>query len=376
MASFSGYTYQRQLTINHSQVSTGTLTYTNFPVLVQDTDVTLSTAIPNGHLSNPNAYDLVFSTNSDCSFLLNWDTETFNNTGSTQDNIWVNIPTISSSTDTTFYMCYGNPAITTYQSFSTGTWDSNYLAVFHFGISTSSFVDTNDSTSNRFLGVGTSTSTVGQIDDAATFNGSQEISVTNTGSDIFYSPMVPRTFSIWYFTLGTSDRMIMSNNNGSQTLLDVRMNPSAFFFTFSTPGCGEQSFVYTGAGNPLSSGWHYLSVITSGTLSSPLLSVVFDGNIQTFSPTAFDPIDTCGNGGVIFGGYVGSGSRFSGTLDESEISSISRSIDWIQTQYKSQLSPSTFLTVGSESGGIPPDTHGLSILGSKVRISGGKVRAL
>jgi hypothetical protein len=43
----------------------------------------------------------------------------------------VKIPTVSHTSDTVFYVCYGNASITTDQSTPTSVWDSDFLSVFH-----------------------------------------------------------------------------------------------------------------------------------------------------------------------------------------------------------------------------------------------------
>lgn len=388
MASFSGFIYQRQLTINHTQVSTGTLTYTNFPVLFQDTDVTLSTSVSGGHLSNPDGYDLVFSTKSDCSFILNWDTETFNNTGSVQDNIWVNVPIISSAADTTFYMCYGNPLITTYQGISTATWDSNYVAVYHMGASTSTEANGNDSTTNNSVGtVGQAEySNAGQIDGSASFPAAATGYITiGNSNETLQTLQLPMTIELWYYHISiptpVQDSFIYSDNGGTNLTkcLDFDGGPSLVAI-FSTAGCGSQNITYSGPGDPSTLfTWHYLFIVTSGTTSAPILSMALDGNApQVFSPSSFQPMGCSGTSLSIGANTSGTNpfAGFHGFLDEMRFSSIARSNDWGLTSYNSQFSPSTFLIIGSESGGSPPTTHGIFILGSKVRISGGKIKTL
>ena len=63
---------------------------------------------------------------------LKWEVEKYD--GTTGNLIaWVKIPSVSSSTDTVFYLMYGDSAINTNQSDPPNTWDSNFKGVWHMG---------------------------------------------------------------------------------------------------------------------------------------------------------------------------------------------------------------------------------------------------
>ena len=159
-ATYSGYDYRRVFTILHAKVPNSD--QTNFPVLISTTDATLATVPNSGHLKNSSGYDLIFSTMSDCSYLLNWDTETYNaSTGNII--VWVKVPTVATASDTSIYMCYGNSLISSYLGYSTATWDSNYKSVWH--LPNGSNLSLGDSTSNSLtLTNNNVTATSGNID--------------------------------------------------------------------------------------------------------------------------------------------------------------------------------------------------------------------
>ena len=124
-----GNTCQRQMTVNHTLVPS---TQSNFTVVVNVTDVALKTIANGGHVANANGYDIGFYADSGGSTKLKWEVEKYDGT---VGNLiaWVKIPSVSSTTDTSFYMFYGDPSITTDQSDPVNTWDSNFKAVYHFG---------------------------------------------------------------------------------------------------------------------------------------------------------------------------------------------------------------------------------------------------
>src|SRR6185503_13067091 len=110
---------------------------TNFPMTVNGTYSSLATVANGGHVLNSNGYDIGFYGDSACSTTpLNWETELYNPTTGLVD-YWVKVPTLSHTADTTIYLCYGNPGITTNQATTTGVWDSSYFGVYHFGDGTS-----------------------------------------------------------------------------------------------------------------------------------------------------------------------------------------------------------------------------------------------
>ena len=375
MALCPGYTYERTLTINASQVSTGTLTYTNIPVLFTYTDVTLSTASSGGHLST--VYDIIFSTNSNGFPLVNWDTETFNNTGSAQGNVFIKVPSISSATNTTLYMCYGNSSTTSYQGGnSSNTWNNGYAAVYHLGTTTGSIINSVDSSGNGNLGItGSTAAPSAQIDGGASFVASSSNFITGSGNSKLTSlPTVPFTMTGWYLLNSTgAANAIYSDNNGTYDAHLIWITGGFLYNTIFGADCVTfHSFNYTGPGNALSKVWHFFSVSTSGSLASPTLNVSLDGN----APQVFTPPSLCTNNPPT-GPYIGkqalNSGYFDGFMDEIEISTDTKSSDWIKTEYNNQSSPSTFITLGSENlvAAISPKLF--SVQGGVMTIRGGEL---
>src|SRR5207245_3398226 len=89
---------------------------------------------------------------------------------------WVQVPTVSHSAGTVFYILYGNASVTTDQSNKTGVWDGNFVGVWHLGNGTT--LDASDSTSNADNGTISSASvTTGEVDGGANFSASGQISI-------------------------------------------------------------------------------------------------------------------------------------------------------------------------------------------------------
>lgn len=341
-ASYSGYTYQRTLTVDHTKTSNGVASYSNMAVLVSTNDVSLSTAVSGGHLSNSSGYDLIFSTMSDCSYLLFWDTETVNNTGSATMNTWVKVPSISSTTDTVFYMCYGNAGTTSYQGTSQSTWDSNYTGVWHLPNGTT--LALNDSTSNAvtLTGHNAPTAATGQIDGAlAVANASSQWA--DNSSDLLSAAMTveawfkPSSFPNAYNTLIGVD--------GSGHYFDLHIKSSGKLAIY-IQATGGQPF-YDGSGATTLSAGTWYHIVATYDSTNGLAAYVNGSSDSTVSAqgtiTLPGTIVQLGNDLPNFGGrYV------DGVIDEARVSNLARSADWVKTEYNNQNSPSTFYAYGAE----------------------------
>src|SRR3990167_2791470 len=135
-AAGNGYLYSATITIDHTKVPN--TDQTNFPVLVSGTydgtggEPDLRTTGNGGKVTDTGGDDIVFTSDSACATLLDWEVETYT-AASGVVNYWVEVPTVATASDTVFYMCYGNASITSDQSDPTGTWDTNFKGVWHLG---------------------------------------------------------------------------------------------------------------------------------------------------------------------------------------------------------------------------------------------------
>jgi hypothetical protein len=114
-----GWQYRKQITINHTQVADE---FEDFPVLISTTDSDLIKAQGSG-------IDIVFMDGPGVAQRLNYEIETFvQSIGSL--TAFVNIPTLSSTQDTVFYMYYGNPSCIN-QQYPEKVWNPDFKAVWH-----------------------------------------------------------------------------------------------------------------------------------------------------------------------------------------------------------------------------------------------------
>src|SRR3989339_745826 len=117
--------YRKPLVINASRISS---TENDFTILATTTDSDLAYTSYGGHMGLIGGGDIVI-TDSDGSTVLDYEREYYDpSTG--QIILWIEAD-ISSTTNKTLYMYYGNSGATD-QSSATGAWDANHVTVHHF----------------------------------------------------------------------------------------------------------------------------------------------------------------------------------------------------------------------------------------------------
>ncbi|HUK38925.1 MAG TPA: DUF2341 domain-containing protein, partial [Methanomicrobiales archaeon] len=345
--------YRKNLTINHLKVSGD---QANFPVLVSLTaDPELAT------YAQANGNDIVF-TAADGTTKLSHEIESYS---SGTLVAWVNVPLVSSSTDTTIMMYYGDPAAPGQQN-PTGTWANNYTGVWHLDEagsgSTTDYLDSSMNGNYGQAGGGTAgaypSQAAGQIGNGQSFDGANDyIATTNS----FNNP-VNFTESVWFKTgttasgkfigfenirtgqgAGTFDRMIYINSTG---------------YVAATIWSGGVRLV--GSNTKLNdSAWHYASFTYDGTG----LRLYIDGSylgMNTGTPQNYVGYLRMGSW-ALNGWPSAANGYYSGYLDEAHYAGVTRSLGWITTEYNNQGSPSTFFlpiggAVGSSCSATPTVT--------------------
>jgi hypothetical protein len=357
----NGYTYRRTITIDHTKVPN--TDQTNFPVLISSTYSDLATTANGGSVTNANGYDIIFTSDAAGASPLSFEQELYSPTTG-QIIYWVNLPTLSHTSDTVIYLFYGNSSVTTDQSNKTAVWDSNYAGVWHLPNGTT--LSANDSTANANTGsIYYAGATTGEIGGAASFAGYNYIDVGN-GSSLQITGTA-LTLEAWVYTTqsdpGLYYRIVVkeigSNNNPYVTYglyRDAGSNNVWFVLSDAIPdGLGGLS------GGPLTmGGWTHLVATYDGSNAK----IYVNGSLNNSAATNIS-IGSTGQPVVIGADTANDYEYFSGSIDEVRISNSTRSADWIAAEYNNQSSPSTFYTVGSANGnggggGSPPNISSLS----------------
>ena len=343
-SSAGSWNYRQKIVIDHTKVSiASSTTLSNFPVLINTTNVLFKSTANGGHVTSAVGNDILF-TDSTGTVNLNHEIEKYASTTGELE-AWVNIPSLSPTVDTSIYMYYGGPSATSQQN-STGVWDSNYKGVWHLaqgGSATST-----DSTSNALNGTntGTTATTTGQIDGATGgFNGSSS-KIQTANSNFITAQNQVHSVSAWVFpTSEAADQGIWSFGEVSdnQNTTGITINSSGHLGWSGNGGTSIDS----GLPVPLNQ-WSFVSMVRTST------TFIFRVNSSTATVTDASSA-TIGNGnpqqiGLTCRTNCSLTEYFTGSIDEVEVSNTNRSLDWIVTEYNNQNSPSTFHTfVGEES---------------------------
>ncbi len=360
------YGYQRVITIDHTKVPN--TDQANFPFLFSTTDPTFATTANGGHMTSPNGYDIIFTSDPAGQNILNYEMEEYDPVLG-QVVTWVRIPTLSHTTDTVIYMFYGNSNMTTSQQNPAGVWDSNYQAVYHLanvrtGIAADSTANGNNGTLNS---VSTAT---GEIDGAVGFNGtSSYIQIPEQDFQSFFptnDAVFSESFEVWFKTASTG--VILSVDDGTEpnNVPDSYVpalyidNNGMLRASFYWHGSQYEQIVTSEAFND--NKWHY-AVDTYNGLNNN------NNGSETGTETLFvDGIvegtqtvpDYSWSSGTRLGVFLGTGWTgvwpsmngswyyFNGALDDIKLSGISRSSDWIAAEYNNQSSPSSFYKLTTE----------------------------
>ena len=324
------------------------------------TDPALKTVANGGHVANANGYDIGFYSDSGGTTKLKWQVERYDGTSG---NLiaWVKIPSVSSSSDTVFYLLYGDSSINTDQSDPPNTWDSNFKAVYHLDEATGS--TSKDSTSDGYNCTPTANPTqgTGKINGALSYNGStQYISAVNP-SGLNFERTDPFTVSFWAkpnaFSTAREEAVSKILNTSPYTGWECMMNgysnvqsTGVVSFGLTSIAGSNAAIVYTSSATNMNNGnWHLYHFTSNGSGSAAGLKIYEDG-IAKATRTKVDALTASIRSTTNFNtsGQQG-GTLYNGAIDEVHVAAGTRSQDWITTEYNNQSSPGTFITMGSES---------------------------
>jgi len=329
------WAYRKNITIDHTKVA-GPLTY--FPVLIsldQATSGLDGKAQPDG--------DDIFFTSSDGTTKLSHEIESYS---SGTLVAWVKVPSLSSTTDTTIMMYYGNSVVGSQQN-PTAVWDTNYKGVWHLSETSGTTVSDSASSTNTGTASGFSMSgATGKIGKGATLDGSNDyIYTTNsaTGPAQF-------TYETWMKTSSAAGAPVIGFETSRTGTGSTDWDRSIYVGTdgkiyFESGGSDE---VAVSTSTYTDNNWHH---VVGVRYSNASLYLYVDGS-QRGSTTDTDPMTETGYWRI--GSYKsqyhpnGADGFFSGSIDEVRVSTTGFSPQWIATEYANQNTPSSFYSVGSE----------------------------
>ena len=368
------YAFARSVTVDESLCGTGDST--NFPVLFHGTYSYLATVANGGKVQHASGYDIGFFSDAGLTTPLDWEVVEYNaTTGYIEAH--VRIPTLSASTDTVFYLAYGDSGISTFQGDVAGTWDSNFKLVAHMPDGTTLAAD--DSTSNGNDGTVTgAVAATGKVGGAARFDGSGD--KIDFGSPSSLDSMTALTLETWVrrdTISGSADDYLLSKawDSGSGYggwALYVRRNSDAtngnkVLFSSAWTGSTFETAIWRGTTQiNTTTAWYRVVVTYDGSSSANDPIIYINGAAETIaepqSPSGTLKSDSSNN--VLAGDSLYGSAVLDGYLDEVRISNVVRSASYVVASYNNQVSPSTFYAVGSEAITLACDAGSYAVTGT------------
>ncbi|MGA7985693.1 MAG: DUF2341 domain-containing protein, partial [Burkholderiales bacterium] len=339
----AAWQYRKAITIDHTKVG-GTLG--NFPVLVSVADANLQAN------AQASGNDILFTDSSGTAKLAH-EIELYSS-ASGQLIAWVNVPSLSASTDSVIYMYYGNASAASQQNPS-GVWDANFSGVWHLkesgNGSANEYLDSTSNSNDARGGNGSSGATpsrvAGKIGYGQSFNGAQLI---NGATSSMPAVNGNQTMSFWYQVASNppstrSNFFTLRTSGGGSANQAVFVGPvSGSCSAYASPiGATQWGGTCTlDANAPAAGSWHYFVFTHSGTTNT----LYMDGAQVASNTTA---LQTGAIGEFIWGSYTTTPAEpLTGQMDETRVSNTARSAAWIQTEYNNQNSPATFLSLGAQ----------------------------
>jgi hypothetical protein len=319
-----GWQYRKTITVDHSRVA-GDLN--NFPMLLDITDSGLA-----AH-AQADGDDIIFTSITGEAARLCHEVESYSS-GTGRLIAWINMPYLSSTTDTVLYMYYGNPTATSQENV-TGVWDSNYVLVMHLSESSGTAFDSSSYGNNGTTVDGVNQGVAGKIDSAANFDGiNDHINITDSSS---LEGMSALSIQMWVKHTTQHANGIVSKGGAAATYLVQTWSSPYEGIYLAVNGLGDRAV----APPPPLNEWYYVCGVSTG---SQLLIYVNGSHAATSSKATSVPVDDT----AVQIGQNGVGAFYNGLVDEVRISKTARTATWIATEYNNQNSPSTFYAVGSE----------------------------
>ncbi|MFW9861993.1 MAG: DUF2341 domain-containing protein, partial [Candidatus Thorarchaeota archaeon] len=282
--------------------------------------------------------------------VLDYEIEVFDQTwNSTHAHLiaWVRVPFLSSAVDTEITMLYGNPDIGKQEN-PNGVWDNRYAGVWHLSESSG---DALDSTSYATQGTptgGVAQGISGYIGQAYDFNGidgTVDFGDPSDGHLDFGTSSF--SYSIWVRVDSNTGTWQLPFSKGGATSTDT-----GYEIETTSDGTSMNSWVSDGSIarvttlTPITFGeWVYLVAVVNRETNRVLL---FRDGIETGSGqslTSFGSLSTTQSLYISRPTY-----ELDGVVDEARIALKPLDPNWIYTEYLNQKDPSSFYSVGEESG--------------------------
>lgn len=307
--------------------STGGSALTDAPIMVRLTSANFDFAAGNGDGS-----DLRFST-ADGLAALSYEIEKWDD--GNEAIVWVKAPTIAAASNHSYIRMYSGNAVAADAQNVADVWSNGYAGVWHLNNTGTGAVET-DSTANSITGNVTGagvSSAAGVIGDGRTFDTSSdriEFSDTALNGD--------QNITLEFWLKGdaasqptTYTRPVSKNQGDLQPGFEYQRDNAGANASLRIDSTGHNNQLKNMPATLFNDQWHYVSTafgVTTGTN-------VVDASSNTF--TYFRDAGVLGNANPLtLGRKANGGNQFTGQIDEVRFSTVERSADWLNAQYRSQ----------------------------------------
>jgi len=255
-------------------------------------------------------------------------------------------------------MFYGNSAATDLSN-RVAVWDSNFKGVWHFAEAYSTAAGAyKDSTASPANGTLTdsnanSVSALGTVGNALDLNGDADY--IDVGNPTKLQIMGPLTISAWVKLKDYTNAVgrIFAKWDSNQISYELSLDD------WTTPNWNNLSMYVSGNGNTIGGRFQstsfpsgqFVHVVGVYDASSQLISLYRNGTVITTTQHGTIPssIYNSASNARVGGRQNGQANRFlRGIIDELRVSNVTRSADWIRTEYNNQSAPGSFYSVSPE----------------------------
>jgi hypothetical protein len=247
---------------------------------------------------------------------------------------------IASTTDTVFYVYYGNPDAseyaTDYAYGAENVWNSNYVLVTHDGGATDSTRYANNGTANGDATAGIAT---GKVGTAAEFDGVSDSFQIADNASLDITTAITITAWVQADSFQNFSEIVSKGlQSGYDFLVDNNANTNALEFVSNGAGVLQYSnnnVVATG-------GWYHVAT----TYDKSNVDFYANGLDEGGGAETAD-IGT-NNDDLYIGGDAGNNYEWNGLIDEVRILATPQSAAWISAGYTNQSTTTNFYTVNTE----------------------------
>ena len=352
------YAYKRSLTIDHTQC--GSSDTSNFAVLIKldssNAGTTLKTVGNGGHIQNTvtqsggNAVtmpaDLIFTSDSGGTTKLPWEVDFYDGTNGVLW-AWVQVSTLSHSSNTVLYVFYDDATVSTQQNTGSyspaNVWNSNFQVVYHYPNGSSLSLSDSTAQGNNMSNNG-STAVAGQIDGGAGFSGSSQYQQTSATN---FSTSGQKNISFWFKVSNPSptQNFVMVYDGSSSDGISAVISGGIIAIGNYNDNTGWQSSTVS----ITDSNWHYVVGQTTGGSGYYSINVFVDGVECNSNSGAYNFSSTQASGITIGTWPYNTATRLlNGSMDEFRYADSWESADQITAEYNNQNNPESFVTAGSE----------------------------